>query len=212
MSLLVFPTFTPGTGANFKFPLKQTPLFKTVTQTPASGRGELRIPLMSFPRWDFVLDIAYMRGDAQETNSAWQTFVNFYIAVFGAGSDWLFLHPYDHTVTNQNIGTGDGSTSVFTMYRSLVTGGAQDLIQNFDGAPTIKVAGVTQTLTTDYTIDQYGTLTFTAGHIPTAGQAITRSGQFFYRCAFLGDSWDSLQEELYKIWTNHEVKFRSILL
>lgn len=48
MSLLVFPQFSIG-QYNYTWPIKQTPLFKTITQTPASGRGEVRIPLMLFP-------------------------------------------------------------------------------------------------------------------------------------------------------------------
>lgn len=208
MSLLVFPAFTFGQW-DYQFPIKQTPLFKTITQTPASGRGELRIPLMQFPRWDFVFDISFLMGDATTDNSAWQQFTNFYMAVFGAASDWLFTHPFDNTVTDQVIGTGDGITTEFTMFRTLVTSGAEDLIQNFQAPPSIYLSGVLQDSDT-YDINQYGTLTFNTA--PDEGVTISWTGAFYYLCHFMTDSFDSLQLELKAIWSNHEVKFRSILL
>ena len=127
--------------------------------------------------------------------------------------------------TSQAIGTGDGNTTAFTMYRSLVTGGAQDLIQNFAGGtppnytvgsapysygsfPYIYVNGVLQT--SGYSINQYGTLTFTTA--PTAGYPIAWVGVFLYLCAFEEDSWKELSENLYTYWSLEGLKFSSILL
>lgn len=284
MSNLIFPlTF----GQIIGLPFKQTPLFNTITQTPASGRGEVRIPTMQFPRWDFSLDVSYLSGDNTGTNTQWQQLLNFYMGVQGAAGDWLFLHPYDNiagfylvtgTYTSgnfiiretviqtgtgataivvntgigqliigpwnpantpnntgtwvgqtshaiftpsavpvfdgaQSIGTGDASTTQFSIVRSLVTAGAQDLIQNFVYAPSIYVAGTLQTPTTNYTgPDQYGTITFTSGHIPGGGTNITWTGQFYYRCHFLEDSWDALEADFPTLWKMDGLKFRSVLL
>jgi hypothetical protein len=284
MSLLIFPlTFGSAVG----FPIKQTPRFNTITQTSASGRGQIRIPTMQFPLWDFSIDVAYLAGDNQGVNTPWQQLINFYMGVQGAASDWLFLHPYDniegsftvagtltsgrfitretviqtttgatvaeitvaanqltigpwniaqtpdnsHTwvgqtsaavftpsavpvlSTSQSIGTGDGTTAAFSMVRSIVSGGAQDLMQNFVFNPNIYVAGSLSTPVTNYTgPDQYGTITFTAGHIPTGGQNISWTGGFMYRCAFTDDSWSNLAEDYAAIWSMEELKFHSVLL
>lgn len=277
MSLLVFPL---NFAASVMFPIKQTPMFNTLTQTPYSGRGELRIATMQFPRWDFVIDIGCLKGDAQGTNTPWQTLINFYMGVQGANADWLFLHPYDNIVgsytvagagsaafirgeqviqstsgataqvlaasgsvltigpytgtpdnshawvgqssgasfvasatpalsTSQAIAIGDGATLAFSIIRSLVVGGAQELMQNFVLPPFIFDNGALVN-PVNYTIDQYGTLTFTVA--PVAGHVISWTGQFYYRCHFLDDTWAELAEEFYQIWTMSGLKFRSVLL
>jgi len=212
MSLLVMPTFAQ---IGVTWPIKKTPIFSTVVQTPASGRGELRIPLMLFPRWDFVLKTEYIKGDAQSpiaSPSNWQILVNFYMQQQGAASDWLFLDPYDNTVSNttpQVIGTGDGTTTQFAIYRQLATGGALDLIQNYVSAPTIYVNGSAVSSST-YTINQFGVITFNSA--PPNTQPVAWSGQFYYRCRFLEDSWSDLQEDFYQIWSLDGLKFRSVLL
>lgn len=281
MSLLVFPLNFQSTVG---FPIKQTPVFNTITQTPASGRGEIRISTTQFARWDFVIDFSYIRGDASGANTVWQQLINFYMAVQGAASDWLFLHPYDsligsynvtgsvtsghfianevvvqtstgatatilfavtgsnvmmigayslgtpdnsHTLVGQTSGavytpssvptlnssqaiaTGDGVTTAFTLYRTFVTGGAQDITQNFVFAPLIYDNG-SLVNSANYTIDQYGTLTFTVA--PVAGHTISWVGQIYYRCHFMQDSWDSLEETLFQYWEATGIKFRSVIL
>lgn len=284
MTYLTFPlTFGQSVG----WPIKQTPLTNTLIQTPATGRGVIRISTTQFPRWKFVLDLSYIQGDAQLVNSSWQELINFYMSVQGAAGSWLFLHPYDNTIgtytvagtytsghfitretviqsttgataviisvisnqltigpwnpaqtpdnshtwigqtsgsvftpsaipvlaSSQSIGTGDGATTQFSMVRSFVAGGAQDLIQNFVYAPSIYVAGVLQTPTTNYTgPDQYGTITFTSGHIPTGGQNISWTGQFYYLCSFSSDEWESLEEDYLQIWKLDGLSFISVLL
>lgn len=70
-------------------------------------------------------------------------------------------------VTDEAAGTGDGTNAVFTLANgNLIT-----------GSPcVVKVAGTTKTETTHYSLDRTtGTITFTPGNIPTAGQAVTAS-------------------------------------
>jgi hypothetical protein len=291
MSLLTFPAFNPPQWS-FKWPIKQTPFGNTITQTPASGRGEVRIPTMLFPRWDFVLDISYLKGDNQlaSVNTAYQELVNFFLGTQYGAADWLFLHPYDNLVgvysvngavtgatgftaynrfgltetvvqttsgasaklvgavpgagpmligpitgtpdgshtwvgqvsgavftpsaapalsTSQAIGTGDGTTVAWSMVRSLIVAGAYDLIQNFVSAPSIYLNGVIDS-PSNYAIDEYGTITFTSA--PGAGVIVSWTGQFYYRCHFLQDRWDDLEEFIYKIWRMNTLSFRSVLL
>lgn len=273
MAYLICPAI--DTVLTWLWPRKKTPRWNTIVQTPASGRGELAIPLFQFPLWDFDYKLGYIPGDFSGTNTTMQILINFFMGVQGRGEPFLFLDPYDNTATLQVIGTGDGSTTQFTMYRSLVVGGAQDLIQNFVTPPTIFVSasgvvntsgtgvswvsgdqfkstiagqpivinGVTytvqtwnnatsltllssagtqsnkaytanqpQVLTTDYSIDQYGTLTFTGGHIPAAGKTVLWSGQFYFLCRFSTDSFTDLSEEMYQIWKIQSFKFSSVLL
>jgi hypothetical protein len=70
-------------------------------------------------------------------------------------------------VANEAVGAGDGTNAAFSLANgNLIT-----------GSPcVVKVAGATKTETTHYSLDRVtGTVTFTPGNIPTAGQAITAS-------------------------------------
>lgn len=212
MPYLIFPLPTANSSAigNYGWPIKQTPMFNTITQPSVSGRGELRIPTMTYPRWDFVLDVTYLPGDGTGDNSDWQTLMNFLMGVQGASSTWSFLHPYQNTADGQLIGVGDGTTTTFPMTWSLFPGGALELIQNFVSSPSIYVNGVLQTVSTDYTIDQWGNCNFVTA--PTSGYGVVWSGQFYYLCHFLEDTWQEIQENWYQSWTIDQFKFRSVIL
>ncbi len=211
MSLLVFPSFQVG-AMNWTFPLKRTPEYATLTQTPVSGRGELRIPTRLFPRWNTEIDISYMLGDATGDGLYWQAFTDFYMRVLGSASDFLWDPLWDGNVYGQQIGTTDGTgTQTFLVYRTLVAGGAWDLIQNFQAAPTIKVGGSTLG-SSNWAIDQYGTLSWKNGYVPSANQPVTWTGAFYERMHFLDDHLDDLQLELQAVWSCHTIKLRSVLL
>lgn len=70
----------------------------------------------------------------------------------------------DQTLTGENIGTGDGSETVFnTTYKPIVA-----------ASYTVYVGGVSQTESIDYTIDtDTGTVTFESGSIPGIGLDVT---------------------------------------
>ena len=212
MSDLVFPAFAPPHWS-WTYPLKKMPSFNTTVQTPTSARGELRIANQTFPIWKFNYDISYLKGDAQHgSDSAWQTLLGFFMAVQGAADDWLFNDPYDNTVPTsapQVIGTGDGVTTDFLMYRSFGSLGGVDIIQNFQSAPVIYVNGGAVSSST-YSLDEYGNLTFNTA--PTSGYVIAWSGQFYFRCRFLDDEWGDLEETFYQCWALSELKFKSVIL
>lgn len=69
------------------------------------------------------------------------------------------------TVTNEAVGTGDGAAASFALDHGHI----------FTVSPlTVKVAGVAKTESTDYSVNRTtGVITFLAGSIPTAGQAVT---------------------------------------
>lgn len=68
------------------------------------------------------------------------------------------------TITGEEVGTGDGTNAEFTLDYNNVQ----------DGSLTLKVAGTTQTLTTDYTVVlATGVVTFESGSIPPNGDAVT---------------------------------------
>jgi len=192
-----------------QWPVKKTPRSNTLSQMPASGRGPVHIPLYQFPLWDFEWILGYIPGNAGGDTTVYQILTNFLVSVQNSGQAFLFLDPYDNSVTAQEIGVGDGTTTQFTMYRTFLAGGGQDLIQNFVNPPNIYLNGVLKTVIVDYSIDQYGTITFTSP-VPNT-YVITWTGSFYFQVRMKKDSQDSLQSTMYQIWELKSFAFESEL-
>lgn len=216
-----YPTFqlpTPSAGGSWQWPIKKTPRFATITQTPASLRGQLRLSLAPYPVWSFDYDVSYLFGHegdyANGTTSGIGQLVGFFAAVQGAGGSFLFTDPFDSTVTAANFGTGDGTTTAFPLKRQLGSFSGfvgWDLIQNVVGSPSVYVGGV---LTTPASISSTGVVTFTSA--PVNGAALTWTGSFQFLCHFLDDTWEDLAElqtmdTRGNLWTLPKLRFESIL-
>jgi hypothetical protein len=200
--------FLTGIPLNCEWPIKKTPLFNTITRTPRSNRGELRIALMEFPLWNYELSISYLPGDGNTPTSPYAQLVSFLEYIAGSGDDFLLLDPFHNSVTNQEIAVGDGSTTEFSMYWTLIDDGAQELVQNFVSPPSIYVSNVLQN-TSSYSINSFGTLSFDSA--PANTDTISWSGQFFYRVKMLDDFWPELSEIYYQ-QNQLTLKLRSVLL
>jgi|SRR6185437_1541726 len=204
MSSLVFPTATSGLGIGW--PVRKTPQYSTIVQTPVSRRGEVRLAQQVYPQWLFELDLTYLKGDFSQPTSALGVLAGFFAAVQGKAQDWLYQDPYDNAVTAAQFGTGDGATTTFQLLRPLATS-APDIVQNLNGTPTIYVAG---TPVTPASIGATGLVTFTTA--PASGAALTWTGGFYFRCRFDDDSLGQLQENFFQIWDLQSLKFRSVIL
>jgi hypothetical protein len=111
------------------WPIKKSPGYKTLVQTPANNRGEVRISLTPYPIWVWDLDLDYLKGDMStgQVSSALQSIVGFFGQMQGAASDFLYQDPYDNSCTGQLLGYGDGVQQQFQLVRN--TGGMVDLMQ-----------------------------------------------------------------------------------
>lgn len=98
------------------------------------------------------------------------------------------------TNLDQNIGTGNGVLTTFQVIKTYSSGGftaprqIKKLVAN---TLIVAVAGVAKTVTTQYTVNiNTGVITFLAGNIPTAGQAVTCGYEFDVPARFDQDSID----------------------
>ena len=182
MSNNVFPTL-----AGVEWPIQRKPTFNTSTKQAVSGR-ELRLTQQIYPLTEYQLSFEFLRSDS---NVEYETLAGFFLSVRGASESWLFTDPADYSVTDMSFGTGDGATVSFQLSRSFGAGGFtfSQAVQNVNAATAIKVAGVTKTVTTDYTIDPTGLVTFTVA--PAAAAALTWTGTYYHRCRFKDDGFDS---------------------
>lgn len=103
----------------------------------------------------------------------------FHAAMGGREHSFRFWDPLDYKLTAQSIGPGDGATKAFQVVKTYSQGSATHTrtVDKLVSGIVVKVNGVTQTITTHYTVDlNTGIITF--GTAPTDGATITVSGEF----------------------------------
>ena len=204
MSNLLFPTNLIGLG----YPRARMPVWKTGYQESISGKTST-IKYMQYPLREWELRYELLRDDV--TPSDLRALEGLFNAVNGRADTFLYLDPTFNAVTDENFGTGNGTTSAYPITATFQNSGgpgAPELIQNFVTAPVVKVNGVTQTTPAQYTLGPTGIVTFTSP--VTGGLPITWTGSFYYRCRFLRDQW-SLREFMNR-WWDVTLGFRSIKL
>lgn len=178
MSNSVFPTLT-----GLAMEVTRSPLWNTMKQETPSGR-EYRGIFQIYPRYRYTLIFNYLRDTTLAPD--YRTLLGFFNSMKGGWDTFLFTDPDDSSVAGMQFGTGNGSLTGFQLVRTL--GNFSEPVYDINGAPTIKVAGVTKTAGSDYTIGTTGIVTFTAA--PANGAALTWTGSFYWRCTFEDDSMD----------------------
>jgi uncharacterized protein (TIGR02217 family) len=182
----VFPAF-PGQG----FMTTKRPVWSTIKKMAYSGR-QLRAQAFAYPRWEFVAAYEVLRDTASYLEL--QGLYGFLGSRLGGAIPFYYWDPYDNTVSLNAFGQGDGSTTVFNVYRSVGVGtifNYLDRVLVFRNNPSIYINGTLKTLGTDYTIGINGVITFASA--PASGAALTWSGSFLYLCEFDDDMVDAAQ-------------------
>jgi uncharacterized protein (TIGR02217 family) len=163
-----------------RWPFSRAPVHSTTIKTSVSGR-EYRRQNWSYPRYEYKFGYEVLRQAGAYTELA--QMLGFVNSRGGSFDSFLYTDADDSTVALQQIGVGNGSTQAFQLIRSF--GGYLEPVWDVNGAPSIYVDGSLQTLTTHYTIDSAGLVTFVTA--PTAGKVVAWTGSFYWRCRFLKD-------------------------
>jgi uncharacterized protein (TIGR02217 family) len=169
-----------------------SPTWSNVIQEAISGNEQ------RFGRWPKcrgVGDVSYGLDTSDEYEEDFRAVMAIYRAHRGSLYPFRFRDWSDYQATDENFGTGDASEVSFQIHKTydpsqmlLGTPGSLTYVRDiflFYSAPTIKVNGVTKTVTTDYTISASGLCTFTSA--PANGHAITWTGEFDVPVRFDGD-------------------------
>lgn len=107
----------------------------------------------------------------------------------GPANSFPLLDPLDNELTDENIGTGDGVTAAFQIKKTYSdTDRPYQRILTIVSNLVVKVAGVTKTLTTDYTVSN-GLITFGGGDIPSAAQAVTVTCDYLIQVRYKEDTF-----------------------
>lgn len=174
----VFPTLI---GAKYPIPRKVN--WNANKQRALSGKNA-RTSNYTYPTYTWQIDVSVLRTAAAFTEL--QQLIGFINSLAGAVGLFGYTDPDDNAVTNQVFAVGDGSTlGPFQLVRAF--GNFDEPVFLLNGNPSIEVAG---TPSSNWTVDGYGRVTFTAGNAPASGAQISWSGSFYWPCRFDGDSSD----------------------
>jgi uncharacterized protein (TIGR02217 family) len=211
VAVSTYPTLV---GLSFTF-LKR-PKFNTNIGTHVSGR-EIRIGMWKYPMWEWELTYDYLPDFnpmfGGSANSDLRKLLGFYLSMQGPLTTFLFKDPDDNAIVQGATGTGDGSTTVFTLMRTYGFTGAQgsepigyvDLTQTF----ALYVGGVLQN-PLNYSVSQttlYSqTVTFTSP--PALNAAITVTMSYLFAVRFK-DDMDDYEKFANQLWQLKKVTLMS---
>jgi uncharacterized protein (TIGR02217 family) len=175
MSNAVLPSF-PG----LSWGRRRAVRWSTTIKRAASGR-EYRVANWLHPLYEYQLDYELLR---QQPNAAEvEQLLGFINLRRGSWDSWLYRDPHDHTADAQVFGVGDGSRTQWQLVRSF--GGHAEPVLGITQTPQVTVGDFAVTA---FTVSTKGLVTFATP--PAAGQTLSWTGTFFWRCRFLKDGYD----------------------
>lgn len=204
-----YPTLQLG------FSVMKRPLWGNSVSTAGSGR-EVRLGYWEFPLWEWDLTYEYLPDYPGNgiTPSDLKTLMGFDLATQGLLLPFLFLDPDDNVVTAQPIGTTDGLTTIFTVFRTygIAPNVGTEPVGYLNMAQTFNVYlnGVLQS-PSSYTVLQTlpvnQQIKFNAA--PSAGQVITVDCSYYYYSR-IGDDKIDFEKFLHQLWLLKKITLRSL--
>lgn len=194
----IFPLL-PG----FSFIASKQPQWNTAVSQASSGRERRRMA-WSYPLWNFKVGYEVLRDGPNDREL--QRLHAFFNTHAGKYAEFFFCDPSDNQVTDQRFGTGDGTTKIFQLTRTIGTGNLTfvEPVRGLFNTPTVKANGST---TAGYTIGPLGQITFTSA--PGLGTALTWSGNFLFLCRFDQDDLDA-QQMMQGLWSQSGLAFVTV--
>lgn len=216
-----YPSLTLPIGVGWNY--KKTPKFSTTIQTPRSMIHPAVSTLQHSVIYEIELVFNYLKMNGVTYSDDFQYLEDFYTANRGAYGRFLFdpsqrnfeNMTVSHVITdlkNGFIGTGDGSTQDFPVWRSTTALGSGNvtLVEMIQHVTTLSGVYFNGQLTTGYTLSQDpAILHFTTA--PISGANITWAGNYAYLCHFAEDTVD-FNQLLYEIWELKSLRLETVLL
>ena len=208
----------PTTNPNFSYSVHKRPTFATIVQTAVSGR-EVSSAQQAYPLWEFELTYEGLREQTQNQqidsymapHVELEAIAGLFLIVNGQYGRFYFDDWTDDSRKGQQIGTGDGTTTLFRVVRTFGFGQAaftepvggvnisQPLAVYLNG---VVVPSANYSITSDNLNVQFNTA-------PASGAVITMDFFFYYFCRFIEDVQD-YEQFMHNLWTIKAIKFRSV--
>lgn len=196
----LFPSL-PGQG----WSVHKRPTFSTRVASHVSGR-EVRTALYALTLYEFELtfeSLASASGYGGVGTGSLQTLLGFYNTCQGQLGSFLYVDPTDSAVHAQPLGIGDGTTTTFTLARTI--GPILEAAPWVTQISAVSVGGVPQSA--GWSLTMPNILTFTSP--PAAGAAVTADFTYAFLCRFLDDAQD-FENVMGGLWQLASLKFRSV--
>lgn len=180
---------TPRFPDNISYGSSGGPNFKTWVFEGHSGKEQRNIG-WSTSKARYDVSHAVKDKTDMDTLRAW------FYSMYGRAYGFRFKDWGDYELTDENIGTGDGTTTVFSITKTYTVGAnsyVRRIFKPIAAGFVVKVNGVTKTITTDYTLDATtGKITFTSPVTNT--HAVTVTGEFDVPVRFDVDAFTAAHE------------------
>ncbi len=189
------------------FDVLRTPMWDNTIQRSKSGKKTF-IRFWSSPLYQYEITYNFLRGSVAKHE--FQDLMGFFNSLHGSADRFLYDDPDDDTVTTQPIGTGDGVTLTYQLVRTL--GGFAEPVLAPNVVSAVYVDGVSIS-SSFWTVSAYGTaapgvITFSGGHAPTAGKAVTADFTYYWPVNFTEDKM-TFNKFLYQMWGAKKVTFET---
>ena len=181
---------TPTFPVDISYDSRGGPGWSTNVVETDSG-AESRNQRWSYPRHEY--DVAY----GLKTTTRLENLLSFFHVVGGKAIGFRYKDWMDYkscatsstpAATDCAIGTGTGALATFQLYKTYTQGAytrSRKILKPVTATVKVAVAGTEKTITTHFTVDTTtGIVTFTAGNLPTNGQAVTAGFEFDVPCRF----------------------------
>lgn len=164
------------------FPVTKSRIGRTI-QSPSWSGKRTAVSVMSYPLYKYEVLLEVLHADSPND---FQALMGFYNQLGGPYENFYYVDPYDFTVTNQIIGTGDGVNTDFQLSRTL--GGFTEPVQSPALITSVSVNGVP---TGAYSVVGNGVIRFSVA--PPATQIVRWTGTYVWLCYFIEDQLDFSQ-------------------
>lgn len=169
---------TAAISNKFALGMKMAPVFQTTT-IPLLGGFEDRNQDWPVALWRYEVELR------NRPLSEIRSFQAHFLGRRGSAYAFPLRDPLDNTLTDENIGTGDGTTAAFQIRKTYTDADRPyfrpiTIVSNL----VVKVDGVPKTPAVLYYTEADGIVTFVPGRIPTAGQAIAVTCDWFVRVRY----------------------------
>jgi hypothetical protein len=216
MALLVYPGRALLRGLTYSS--KWTPNFPVLTATSATG-AEQDIAIAQYPIHDFELVYSFLRdgSDWRDTLAAleFRTMMGFHLAMQGSAGRFLYRNPDDFQVWQNEIGTGDGTTTTFLLTRYFGANGygasepigqviPGEMFNVYLGGSSTPVDPTLYTLSTTNPVAN--TITFATA--PANETAIAVDMSYYYYCK-MPDAATTFEKFMSRIWSVGKLQIRS---
>ena len=204
------PTPPPSPGAYQNFPALSVlgwsahvrPKFSTLIADHVSGRSSRRAQRAS-AYYDIELTYEVLRSDAADLEL--QAIAGFFASMSGAATPFWVAPPGLSAAIGQAIGTGDGTTTVFPLVRSL--GVYSEAVQGVSGVSAVYLNGVAQATGWSVSSGYAPAIAFTAA--PGAGVAVIADFGVLWLCRFAEDVQD-FEEFMAMLWTLKTLRLSTV--